>query len=92
MYVVMVLFLFTLRCVLVSCTFSLYHTVMWKLYCLSACCDLYFSESAKGSDSEDDFLRVKSKAKAASDSDSDSDVGTKKGKMPFEQTLLLLHT
>lgn len=37
-----------------------------------------FSESTKGSDSEDDFLRVKSKTKVASDSDSDSDIGTKK--------------
>lgn len=37
------------------------------------------SESAKGSDSEDDFLRQKSKTKLASDSDSDSDIGTNKG-------------
>lgn len=41
---------------------------------------LYVSESAKGSDSEDDFLRQKTKAKATSDSDSDSDIGTKKSK------------
>ncbi|CAF99832.1 unnamed protein product, partial [Tetraodon nigroviridis] len=38
------------------------------------------SESAKGSDSEDDFLRQKSKIKVATDSDSDSDIGTKKAK------------
>lgn len=42
---------------------------------------VFFSESAKGSDSEDDFLRQKSKAKAASDSDSDSDIGRKKRKI-----------
>ncbi|XP_063341754.1 RNA polymerase-associated protein LEO1 [Pelmatolapia mariae] len=35
------------------------------------------SESAKGSDSEDDFIGRKPKAKAASDSDSDSDAETK---------------
>lgn len=40
-----------------------------------------FSESTKGSDSEDDFLRQKSKTKVASDSDSDSDIGTKKGEI-----------
>lgn len=40
-----------------------------------------FSESPKGSDSEDDFLRQKSKTKVASDSDSDSDIGTKKGEI-----------
>uniref|UniRef100_A0A8C6TXY0 RNA polymerase-associated protein LEO1 n=1 Tax=Neogobius melanostomus TaxID=47308 RepID=A0A8C6TXY0_9GOBI len=39
-----------------------------------------FSESAKGSDSEDDFIRQKSKPKPASDSDSDSDIGGKKRK------------
>uniref|UniRef100_A0A3Q0QU41 RNA polymerase-associated protein LEO1 n=1 Tax=Amphilophus citrinellus TaxID=61819 RepID=A0A3Q0QU41_AMPCI len=38
------------------------------------------SESAKGSDSEDDFIGRKPKAKAASDSDSDSDVETRKPK------------
>lgn len=45
----------------------------------------YFSflESAKGSDSEDDFLRQKSKIKVATDSDSDSDIGTKKGEKPY---------
>lgn len=42
---------------------------------------VFLSESAKGSDSEDDFLRQKSKAKAASDSDSDSDIGRKKRKI-----------
>lgn len=40
-----------------------------------------FSESTKGSDSEDDFLRQKSKTKVASDSDSDSDIGAKKGEI-----------
>lgn len=45
----------------------------------------HFSESAKGSDSEDDFIRQKTKAKAASDSDSDSDIGTKKSKKLSEQ-------
>lgn len=40
-----------------------------------------FSESPKGSDSEDDFLRQKSKSNMASDSDSDSDIGTKKGEI-----------
>ncbi|XP_013882113.1 RNA polymerase-associated protein LEO1 [Austrofundulus limnaeus] len=36
------------------------------------------SDSAKGSDSEDEFIRQKTKPKAASDSDSDSDAETKK--------------
>lgn len=49
---------------------------------LISCCDFIFSESAKGSDSEDDFLRQKTKAKDASDSDSDSDIGRKKSKKP----------
>ena len=44
-------------------------------------------ESAKGSDSEDDFLRQKAKKKAASDSDSDSDVGARKCK----KNLIILH-
>lgn len=47
-----------------------------------------FLESAKGSDSEDDFLRQKSKLKVATDSDSDSDVGTKKGKKPHQHQQL----
>ncbi|XP_058243429.1 RNA polymerase-associated protein LEO1 isoform X1 [Hemibagrus wyckioides] len=38
------------------------------------------SGSAKGSDSEDDFVGLKKKKKIASDSDSDSDVGTQRGK------------
>lgn len=54
-------------------------------FCYIWCCVFYFSESAKGSDSEDDFLRQKTKAKAASDSDSDSDIGGKKGKRPSGQ-------
>lgn len=45
---------------------------------------LFVSESAKGSDSEDDFIRQKTKKKPASDSDSDSDVGAKKGKKPLD--------
>lgn len=50
---------------------------MWKWFSFFTAC---FSESVKGSDSEDDFLRQKTKAKATSDSDSDSDIGTKKSK------------
>lgn len=57
----------------------LFHHRLW----------INFSESAKGSDSEDDFLRLKTKAKAASDSDSDSDIGTKKSKKPWT---LLVHS
>lgn len=49
---------------------------MWKMiHKISWFC---FSESAKGSDSEDDFIGRKPKAKAASDSDSDSDAETKR--------------
>lgn len=47
-----------------------------------------FLESAKGSDSEDDFLRQKTKIKIASDSDSDSDIGTKKGEKPHQHQQL----
>uniref|UniRef100_A0A3P8UGY1 RNA polymerase-associated protein LEO1 n=1 Tax=Amphiprion percula TaxID=161767 RepID=A0A3P8UGY1_AMPPE len=61
----------------VSSMFDLNHAVSWKLY-LKLPIVIYFSESAKGSDSEDDFIRQKTKAKPASDSDSDSDIGTKK--------------
>lgn len=42
------------------------------------CSDFSFPESAKGSDSEDEFIRQKTKPKAASDSDSDSDGEMKK--------------
>ncbi|XP_046898117.1 RNA polymerase-associated protein LEO1 isoform X1 [Hypomesus transpacificus] len=45
------------------------------------------SGSAKGSDSEDDFIRQKTKKKAASNSDSDSDVGSKTGKKPAADDL-----
>lgn len=44
----------------------------------------YSSESAKDSDSEDDFIRQKTKARPASDSDSDSDMDPN-GKRPPEQ-------
>lgn len=69
-------FSFTLRCV---------HVEIAMLSCgnytvLSSVLVYFFSESAKGSDSEDDFLRQKTKAKVASDSDSDSDIGRKKRK------------
>lgn len=47
-----------------------------------------FLESAKGSDSEEDFLRQKSKIKVATDSDSDSDIGTKKGEKPHQHQQL----
>lgn len=47
--------------------------------------DVPFLESAKGSDSEDDFLRQKTKLKVATDSDSDSDVGTKNSKNQHQQ-------
>lgn len=53
----------------------------------------FISESAKGSDSEDDFLRQKSKPKAASDSDSDSDGGSQKRTKcfsPIRSDILLL--
>lgn len=52
--------------------------------------EFHFPESAKGSDSEDDFLRQKNKSKHASDSDSDSDVGSKKSKKTFADTRLFI--
>lgn len=59
-----------------------YHGVMEIVPHMNITLLIYVSESAKGSDSEDDFLRQKTKAKATSDSDSDSDVGTKKSEKP----------
>ena len=64
-------------------TSNLKHTVIWKLHCFNPPLRFYFSESAKGSDSEDDFIRQKTKAKAASDSDSDSDGDTSNSKKRF---------
>lgn len=65
-----VLYLFTSWCLVEK-----NYTVLSSAVC-------FFSESAKGSDSEDDFLRQKTKSKVASDSDSDSDIGRKKRKKP----------
>lgn len=67
-------FLYCKMCVCVPClhykcdTWKMMHKISW--FC--------FTESAKGSDSEDDFIGRKPKAKAASDSDSDSDAETKR--------------
>lgn len=67
---------------------QLYHGIVFFYHNLKNETYFPFLESAKGSDSEDDFLRQKSKTKVATDSDSDSDIGTKKGEKSHQRQQL----